>query len=78
MNTILALKSLIRNAQNVTMQENHSPTTISTSQLPGITALPTELWSSIVEHTVLYRMSEDAPPFSELTSALELRLACCE
>ncbi|KAB2103513.1 hypothetical protein AG0111_0g8437 [Alternaria gaisen] len=75
MNTVLTLKSLLRTLPNITSPENHPPITISTSQFPGITALPVELWSLVVEYTVLHRIDQNAPPFNECTAALELRLA---
>jgi len=73
MNTILLLKTLVRTppAANDLTQE-------PTSQLQGIVALPTELWSIIIDYTVLQLMDEDTHPFGELTKALDLRLVCRE
>lgn len=77
MNTILLLKSLVRKPLNNLTQEPSS-TPIPTSQLAGITALPTELWSIIIDYTVTQLVNEDIPPFDELTKALDLRLVCRE
>ena len=77
MNTMLLLKSLVRKPLNDLKQET-LPIPIPTSQLPGIVALPTELWSIIIDYTILQLMSEETPPFDELTPALDLRLVCSE
>ena len=77
MNNIILLKSLVRKPL-INLTQVASPTPIPTSQLAGIVALPTELWSIIIDYTVLQLMNEDTPPFDELTKALDLRLVCRE
>jgi hypothetical protein len=78
MNTILILKSLFQKKPSIISTQGHPYTPNPASQLLGITALPTELWSNIIEYAVLWLINKDAPPFSELTGALELRVVCRE
>jgi len=77
MNTMLLLKSLARKPLNNLTQEASS-TPIPTSQLGGIAALPTELWSIIIDYTILQLIKEDTPPCDEITPTLDLRLVCRE
>jgi len=77
MNTIMLLKSLVRKPL-INLKQEASPISIPTSQLAGIVALPTELWSIIIDYTILQLINEDTPPSDELTPALNLRLVCRE
>ena len=74
---MLLLKSLVRKPLN-NLKQGTPSTPTPTSQLAGIVALPTELWSIIIDYTVLQLINEDTPPFDELTPALNLRLVCRE